>query len=402
MAKNTEAYKLFLTQAKDAGLLNEFSAEDLQLAANSPDFGTALLSLKQDYHKATTDEMKTLAHESANQLREKYRTMGSTGSAYGNSGYKQTLDALAGRSYDAWKQGDSYKALEKNYTAAGQKAMQDTLAQLSARTGGLASSYAGQAGQQVYSDYLNEMENAAYNRYQAENAELYNLLDAQRSAEATEYARLLDRISMGQQAEETEYKRSQAAEQQSYERGLLEREEARDTVDNMIAMGASLSQIPADLLEKSGYSSGYVNAGNADYWRKNTPKAGGGVEEQKVYEPYTPKQEDTYNQILQSLMTKAEADGSYEPLNYIRRVEKSFGEDYYKNMIGNTLYERLLQEADKYSYGKREKPEDAKEENMGAIYAAAMASDDWEAWLVENGQWLTDEEVAAVIKFFSE
>lgn len=276
MAKNTEAYKLFLTQAKDAGLLNEFSAEDLQLAANSPDFGTALLSLKQDYHKATTDEMKTLAHESANQLREKYRTMGSTGSAYGDSGYKQTLDALAGRSYDEWKQGDSYKALEKSYTAAGQKAMQDTLAQLSARTGGLASSYAGQAGQQVYSDYLNEMENEAYDRYQEENAELYKLLDAQRSAEATEYARLLDRISMGQQAEETEYERKQAAEQQSYERGLLEREEARDTVDNMIAMGASLSQIPADLLEKSGYSSGYVNAGNADYWRRNAEKAGGG------------------------------------------------------------------------------------------------------------------------------
>ena len=282
MAKNTEAYKLFLTQAKDAGLLNEFSAEDLQLAANSPDFGTALLSLKQDYHKATTDEMKTLAHESANQLREKYRTMGGTGSAYGDSGYKQTLDALAGRSYDAWKQGDSYKALEKSYTAAGQKAMQDTLAQLSARTGGLASSYAGQAGQQVFSDYLNEMENAAYDRYQAENAELYNLLEAQRSAEATEYARLLDRISMGQQAEETEYKRSQAAEQQNYERGLLEREEARETVDNMIAMGANLSQIPADLLEKSGYSSGYVNAGNADYWRKNTPKASSeAVEEAK-------------------------------------------------------------------------------------------------------------------------
>lgn len=276
MAKNTEAYKMFLTQAKSAGLLNEFSPEDLQLAAASPDFGTALLSLKQDYHKATTDEGKTLAHESANQLREKYRTMGSTGGAYGDSGYKQTLDALVGRSFETWKHGDSYRQLQDSYTDAGQKAMQDTLAQLSARTGGLASTYAGQAGQQVFSDYLKDMEAAAYDRYRDENAELYDLLGAQRAAEETEYSRLLDRISMGQQAEETEYERSQAAEQQSYERGLLEREEARQTVDNMIAMGATLSQIPADLLAKSGYSSGYVTAGNADYWRRNTPKASGG------------------------------------------------------------------------------------------------------------------------------
>lgn len=341
MAKNTEAYKLFLTQAKDAGLLNEFSAEDLQLAANSPDFGTALLSLKQDYHKATTDEMKTLAHESANQLREKYRTMGGTGSAYGDSGYKQTLDALAGRSFETWKQGDSYKALEKSYTAAGQKAMQDTLAQLSARTGGLASTYAGQAGQQVYSDYLNEMENAAYDRYQDENAELYNLLEAQRSAEATEYARLLDRISMGQQAEETEYKRSQAAEQQSYERGLLEREEARETVDNMIAMGATLSQIPADLLEKSGYSSEYVNAGNANYWRKNS-KASSEAVEQKSPELGVvatmlnlDNEALAYEYLLQQGYTAAATEQMWEIYN---KQRGAFNPPSYQNgtlMIGN-------------------------------------------------------------------
>lgn len=400
MAKNTEAYKMFLTQAKSAGLLNEFSPEDLQLAAASPDFGTALLSLKQDYHKATTDEGKTLAHESANQLREKYRTMGNTGGAYGDSGYKQTLDALVGRSFETWKHGDSYRQLQDSYTDAGQKAMQDTLAQLSARTGGLASTYAGQAGQQVFSDYLKDMEAAAYDRYRDENAELYDLLGAQRAAEETEYSRLLDRISMGQQAEETEYERSQAAEQQSYERGLLEREEARQTVDNMIAMGATLSQIPADLLAKSGYSSGYVTAGNADYWRRNTSKASASAEgEAKPYDPYTQKQYDNYQQIWQSLISKAEADSSYEPLNYIRRIEKSFGEDYYKNLIGNTLYERLLQEADKYSYGNREKPE---VQNMGAIYSAMMGSDDPEAWLAENSIWLNDEELAAAKKWISE
>lgn len=72
---NTEAYKLFLTQAKDAGLLNEFSPQDLQIAAEHPEFGTSLLGLKQDYRKASTDEGKSLAHAAAEQLREKYSAM---------------------------------------------------------------------------------------------------------------------------------------------------------------------------------------------------------------------------------------------------------------------------------------------------------------------------------------
>ncbi|MBQ8004461.1 MAG: hypothetical protein IJ299_05145, partial [Oscillospiraceae bacterium] len=50
-----------------------------------------------------------------------------------------------------------YAALSAQYTRNGQRAMQDTTAQLAARTGGLASSYAATAGNQAYANYMSEL-----------------------------------------------------------------------------------------------------------------------------------------------------------------------------------------------------------------------------------------------------
>lgn len=66
----------------------------------------------------------------------------------------------------------SYQQYAKAYGDAGRRAMQDTLAQVSARTGGLASSYAGSASQQAYNNYMArladkvpELRQAAYQMY---------------------------------------------------------------------------------------------------------------------------------------------------------------------------------------------------------------------------------------------
>lgn len=273
---NNDAYKLFLTQAKDSGLLNEFSPQDLQIAYEHPEFGTSLLGLKQDYHKATTDEGKSLAHAAAEQLRGQYSTMPGTTKAPSafSSGidYKGTLAKVEGMNYPEWKQGDTYKELEKSYTEAGQKAMQNTLAQVSSRTGGLASSYAGGAAQGAYNEYMQGLDEAARQQYLAERGELIDLLQLQMGADETEYSRMLNRLELDRQAEALAYDRQQTADGIDYERSMLEREEARNTVDNMIAMGATLADIPQDLLMKSGYSQSYVNVGNADYKRQTAPK----------------------------------------------------------------------------------------------------------------------------------
>ena len=284
------AYKQFLTKAKEAGLLNEFSPQDLQIAYEKPEFGMAILGLKQDYKNATTDEGRALAHATAEQLRSEYKhtivpktasPSAATAGAYGNTtGFKDTLAKIEQMNYPTWKQGDSYKELEGSFVDAGQRAMQDTLAQVSARTGGMASSYAGGAAQGAYNEYMKQLDEAAYNRYLAERGEMVDLMQMQMNADNIEYGKTLDRIAAERDAEATAYERSMAEDSISYERQMLEREQAMETVNNMIAMGATLADIPADLLAKSGYGESYVNVGNADYQRRNAPKpvgGGGGV-----------------------------------------------------------------------------------------------------------------------------
>ncbi len=60
------------------------------------------------------------------------------------------------------------------YTEYGKRAMQDTVGEISARTGGLASSYAGIVGQETYDNYMQELA-AKYPDLVAAAMEMYNL-----------------------------------------------------------------------------------------------------------------------------------------------------------------------------------------------------------------------------------
>ena len=86
-----------------------------------------------------------------------------------------------------------YRALATQYTRNGRRAMDDTLAKVSARTGGLASSYAATAGNQAYGNYMSElsdripeltrlayqMYNDEYNRKMNEAQMLQNRYDSE-------------------------------------------------------------------------------------------------------------------------------------------------------------------------------------------------------------------------------
>lgn len=59
-----------------------------------------------------------------------------------------------------------YQLYAQQYTSGGQSAMQNTLAQIAARTGGLASSYAGTAAQNAYNGYMTQLANKIPELYQ--------------------------------------------------------------------------------------------------------------------------------------------------------------------------------------------------------------------------------------------
>lgn len=125
-----------------------------------------------------------------------------------NSDYKNALDDLyaqvTGRekfSYDMNKD-VLYQQYKDMYMKSGQKAMQDTLGQASALTGGFNSSYAQTAAQQTYQDYLGslndrvpELYQQAYERYQQEGDDLYQKFSMASDLYGKEYAQHRDQVS---------------------------------------------------------------------------------------------------------------------------------------------------------------------------------------------------------------
>lgn len=95
-----------------------------------------------------------------------------------------------------------YQQYKDMYMKSGQKAMQDTLGQASALTGGYANSYAQTAAQQTYQDYLGslndkvpELYQMAYDRYKQEGDELYQKFSMASDLYGRDYGEYRDSVS---------------------------------------------------------------------------------------------------------------------------------------------------------------------------------------------------------------
>lgn len=135
------------------------------------------------------------------------QTMQKKPGAY-SSQYQQQLDDLyaqiTGRkpfSYDA--EGDAlYQQYKQQYQSLGKQAMQDTMGQAAALTGGYGSSYGQAVGQQQYDAYLRqltdkipELAQNAYSRYAQEGQDLLNRYGLLNDRENTDYSRYRDSVS---------------------------------------------------------------------------------------------------------------------------------------------------------------------------------------------------------------
>lgn len=96
----------------------------------------------------------------------------------------------------------TYQQYREQYQRQGRLAMQDTMGQAAALTGGYGSTYGEQVGQQAYNAYLQSLNDivpdlysAAYNRYQDEGTELYNQYSLLSDRENVAYNRYRDSVS---------------------------------------------------------------------------------------------------------------------------------------------------------------------------------------------------------------
>ena len=137
-----------------------------------------------------------------------------------------------------------YEQYKNQYIELGNLAMEDTMGQAAALTGGYGNSYAQSVGQQTYQGYLDRLNDVVPQLYQM----ALDRYTQEGDALMKEYAMLLDR------------------DNQDYGRYKDAAALAQSQVENMLAMGV---MPPKDLIEQSGLSPEYIAS-------RLQPAAGGG------------------------------------------------------------------------------------------------------------------------------
>lgn len=171
---------------------------------------------------------------------------------------QELYDQIAGReafSYDP-EEDEMYKRYARLYAAQGAAAMEDTMGQAAALTGGYGSSYAQAVGQQAYDRYLGELASlvpelrqAALAEYTQEGKALTDRYGLLRQQESAAYDRWQDTVAQWQAAlaqAQSEYDDTAAQDAKSYQTMLKHYQDKAEQERKLSAGGAKL--------EESGYT----------------------------------------------------------------------------------------------------------------------------------------------------
>ena len=190
------------------------------------------------------------------------------------SRWDDALTALAGQimsrpafSYD-YTQDPLYQQYREAYTREGDRAMRDTLGQVAARTGGMASSYAASASSQAnnyymaqLADKIPELEQLAYQRYLGQGEALMDQLQAVQALEAGDYAKYQDALGQWNTDRAFAYNAWSDARDFSYAAGrdqLSDQRYARELAYQQARDGYGEGLDRAALLASVGDYSGYA------------------------------------------------------------------------------------------------------------------------------------------------
>lgn len=208
-----------------------------------------------------------------------------------------------------------YQQYRDLYAQMGRSAMEDTMGQAAALTGGYGSTYSQNAGQQAYNSYLQklnevvpELYTAAYDRYNQEGQNLMNLYTMARSnadsAYERDYNRWYNQMQLERSDEDTAYNRQQTEEQKKlvqeetdYERkqnawsrlsSLITTTGYQPSDEELAAAGMSaneaayLRQYYQQKLEATSNKSGGSGGGSS---RSRSGYGGGGTQPEKTVSP---------------------------------------------------------------------------------------------------------------------
>lgn len=165
-----------------------------------------------------------------------------------------------------------YQMYKDQYQQQGKAAMQDTMGQASAMTGGYGSSYAQSVGQQTYQDYLTQLNsmiptlrNQAYQEYQQEGQDLLNKYNVTNDAYNREYTQYRNDVSdwqadrsfnYGMYSDERQFDYNQFSNDRNYwnQEYWNERNSATSNSQNTVGTNWNNTTSESDTVSKSNYT----------------------------------------------------------------------------------------------------------------------------------------------------
>lgn len=256
---------------------------------------------------------------------------------WGDYAYEDLIRQALGMNYTDWTKGDQYAALRDRYTENGRNAMLDTLGQISARTGGLASSYASAASAQQYNEYMRMLEDAARAAYDKERGYVIENAGLAQGVGNQEYNRWYDITGLNNANRDRAvgilndmlgyaYRDDDTA----YSRGMTARDEARDRIASYLGNGGSIGDLDPALITASGLTTPELTKLEAAYQQPAVSYSGGGSGSGSRSSGSSKDKAD----IAENTGTDwSEADGRFNQfgkdaaLNYIKANYKKLGFD---------------------------------------------------------------------------
>ena len=197
---------------------------------------------------------------------------------------KDVYDKIESRApfrYDADKD-PMYKLAKDRYVRLGKLSMQDSMGKAAALTGGYASSYGQQVGQQAYDKQLQKLDEVvpelyqlAYTAYQNEGKALSDQAASLASRQAEEYGRYRDELSdyreeqaLQRSIEQERYERERAAAETAYQRQRDALSTQQTNYSNLLSVIKASGYKPTDAeLTAAGMTRAAADALRNEYLR---------------------------------------------------------------------------------------------------------------------------------------
>ena len=234
------------------------------------------------------------------------------------SGATDTLDAM---NYDSFKQGSIYDGLKKSYEQQGRQAMKDTIGQVAARTGGMASSYATTAAQQSYNNYMSQLEDVARSMYNDEYSKARDKVTLAQGEYDRAYGEHRDQISDDRYNTEWQYQLDRdkiSDDRYNAEKDESRTQEAREQAQaDVIAIWATGGTPTAEQLAAAGWGDeeavasedGAIPAGLSALGQAYYKKATAAPADETTPEPVDREDFEYYSKYMST--AKSQKDAAY-------------------------------------------------------------------------------------------